>query len=398
LTITTLQQVVDSIRAETAENLLLDQNSNEINARNLNVVRIGNTFSVQALNEQAISFIDLRFTSFEHMIVISNQSVFGDLIYDPVTGARQSRLQLVAVTSDGWNGSVDAPGFILNQDNIEEWTGLRTYSKGEIVKYKNVYWSALTIVQPSTTFNFNDWAQSDYNQIQLGLLPNLANKANQLANSYDINAANIESDNDLLSYGLIGFRPRQYMAALNLDDVSQVNVYRQFLGSKGTILSTELFKQANLDKETAQYDIYENWAVQRAVYGANANRSFFELRLDRALLDANPSLVQVVLPQETSLADQQILLSDVWRQSYKLTSPDILPTTTELPTDIGLPTAGYVNLDDADITVFDINDPSSLAANIDNSQHCFPVHRSAHHSQWFWPWLYLGHHACGSGQ
>ena len=63
-TITTLQQVVDSIRAETAENLLLDQNSNEINARNLNVVRIGNTFSVQALNEQAISFIDLRFTSF----------------------------------------------------------------------------------------------------------------------------------------------------------------------------------------------------------------------------------------------------------------------------------------------------------------------------------------------
>lgn len=366
LTITRLQLVVDSIRAETTENLLLDQNSNEINSRNLNVVRIGNTFTVQSLNEQAISFIDLRFTSFEHMIVINNQSVFGDLIYDPVTGARQSRLQLVAVTSDGWDGSVNAPGFILNQDNIEEWTGLRTYTKGEIVRYKNVFWSALKIVQPSTTFNFNDWAQSDYNQIQLGLLPNLANKANQLANSYDINAANIDRDNDLLSYGLIGFRPRQYMAALNIDDVSQVNVYKQFLGSKGTVLATELFKQANLDKETAQYDIYENWAVQRAVYGANANRSFFELRLNRALLDANPSLVQVVLPQQTSLADQSILLSDVWRQSYKLTSPDILPVTTELPTDIGLPTAGYVSLDDADITVFDINDPTSLAANIDN--------------------------------
>jgi hypothetical protein len=75
-----------------------------------------------------------------------------------------------------------------------------------------------------------------------------------------------------------------------LDDVSQLNVYRQFLGSKGTVLSAELFSQANLGKESADYSIYENWAVQRAVYGANANRSFFQLRLNRALLDSNPSL------------------------------------------------------------------------------------------------------------
>jgi hypothetical protein len=47
---------------------------------------------------------------------------------------------MIAVTSTDWNGTVDSPGFILNQDNVEEWTGLRTYSKGEIVKYKNVYW------------------------------------------------------------------------------------------------------------------------------------------------------------------------------------------------------------------------------------------------------------------
>ena len=107
----------------------------------------------------------------------------------------------------------------------------------------------MTIVQPSDKFDFNVWTQSDYTQIELGLLPNLANKADQLANSYNINSANLESDNDLLSYGLIGFRPRQYMAALNLDDVSQVNVYRQFLGNKGTILSAELFSQANLGKE-----------------------------------------------------------------------------------------------------------------------------------------------------
>jgi len=366
LTVTRDQAIVDSIQVQTIDNVLLDQNRRELNTRNLNIVRIGNTFSCEPLTNQTLSFIDLKFTTYEHMIVLNNQSVFGDLIYAPITGARQSRLNLVCVNTTDWTGQVDAPGFILNQDNVEEWTGLRTYAKGEIVKYKNVYWSALTIVQPSIKFNFGDWTQSDYTQLELGLLPNLSNKANQLTNTYDINSANIERDTDLLSYGLIGFRPRQYMAALNLDDVSQVNVYRQFLGSKGTILSAELFANANLGKEAADYDIYENWAVQRAVYGANANRSFFELRLNRALLNSNPSLVQVVLPGQESEADQPILLSDVWRQSYKLTSPNILPTTTEPITDAALPTAGYVNLNDADITVFDINDLANVNANIDS--------------------------------
>jgi len=360
--------VVDSINTETTENLLLNQNSQEIPPRALNIVRLGNNFSIEPLNLDAISYIDMRFTNYEHMIVLNNQSVFGDLIYDPTTGARQSRLSMVAMTTADWNGSVDAPGFILNQNNVQEWTGLKTYSKGEIVKYKNVYWSALTIVQPTDKFDFNVWTQSDYTQIELGLLPNLANKADQLANSYNINAANIESDNDLLAYGLIGFKPRQYMAALNLDDVSQVNVYRQFLDTKGTLLATELFRQANLGKESADYNIYENWAVQRAVYGANANRSYFELRLDRALLSSNPSLIQVIQPQQVSEADQTIFLSSVWRQSFALTSTDILPVTTELPTDLALPTAGYVSLDDADITVFDIENSASLAANIDAIQ------------------------------
>jgi hypothetical protein len=359
------QSVVDTIRSQTLNNGVLDQNSNEFPTRNLNIVRLGNEFRIQPLNDQAISYTDLSFTAYEHIIVMDNQSVFGDLIYDPTTGARQSRLNIVAVTTTDWNGSVNAPGFILNQDNVEEWTGTRTYSKGEIVKYKNVYWAALTIVQPSTAFNFNDWTQSDYEQIELGLLPNLSNKANQLQNSYDINVANIESDNDLLSYGLIGFRPRQYMAALNLDDVSQLNVYSQFLDTKGTVRATELFKGADLGKETADYDVYENWAVQQAVYGANANRSFIELRLNRALLTANPSLIQVTFPQESTEADQAILLSDVWRQSYKLSDTNILPTTIVTPTDTALPSAGYVNLDDADITVFDITDTASLNANID---------------------------------
>ena len=364
LQVTRPQSVVDSLAVQTIDNVLLDQNRRELPTRNLNIVRLANQLTIEPLVDQSLSFVDLNFTSFEHMIVLNNRSEFGDLIYDPTTGARQFRLTLVASNTTEWNGSVDAQGFILNQNNVEDWTGLRTYAKGEVVRYKGSYWSAAKIVQPSARFNYNDWLQSDYEQMEQGLLPNLANKAQQLETSYDVNDANLDSEQDLFSYGLIGFRPRQYLAALNLDDVSQVNVYRQFLGSKGTILSAENLRSARLSKEQADYDIYENWAVQRGVYGANANRSFFELRLNRALLNANPSTIQVINPNQQSPADQSIQLGSVWRESYKLTSTDILPVTTDTPTDVGLPTAGYVNLEDADITVFDINDPASLAANI----------------------------------
>ena len=366
LTITKPGAVVDSIATQTNENVLLDQNKRELPTRDINIVRLENTLTLQPLTNQSLSFADMRFTNFEHMIVLNNQSVFGDLIYEPITGARQSRLNFAGITTTEWNGTVDAQGFILNQNNVEEWSGLKKYTKGQIVKYKDQYWSAATIVDPSIDFDFNDWIKSDYTQIELGLLPNIANKANQLQNSYSINTANLEGDNDLLSYGLIGFRPRQYMAALNLDDVSQVNVYSQFLGSKGTILSAELLSNANLGKESADYQIFENWAVQRAVYGANANRSFVELQLNRALLNSNPSLVQVVNPQQQSQADQQIFLSDVWRQSYKLTSPDFLPTTLTTNTDTALPSAGYVNLNDVDITTFDLGTNSTILANIDS--------------------------------
>jgi hypothetical protein len=234
------------------------------------------------------------------------------------------------------------------------------------VLYKNFYYSAVDIVQPKPKFDFNDWTRSDYTKIQQGLLPNLPNKSDQLANTYNVYNANLELNQDLFAYNLIGFKPREYMVALNLDSTSQVNLYRQFLGTKGTTRAAEIFTFADLGRGVNEYQIYENWAVQRGVYGANANRSFYEMRLNEALLTANPSLVQVVIPGESSQAEQTILLSDLWNQSYKITSPDILTTTLVKITDTALPSAGYVNINDVDITVFNIDNTASLAGNLNN--------------------------------
>ena len=357
--------VVDTIISATPDNLLIDQNRQTLDTRNLIVNREGNTFSVTTTNNQTISYLNLKFTSYEHIIVLDNVSIFNDLIYDPTTAARQSRVKLIASTSIEWNGELNAPGFILNQNNVKAWAPYKKYTKGEIVLYKNLYWQAAGIIQPKDEFAYDDWVQSNYQEIQTGLLPNIPNKANQLANTYNINQANLEKDNDLLAYGLIGFRPRQYMSALNLDNTTQVNLYSQFLGTKGTIRAAELFTRADLGKESGEYNIYENWAVLAATYGANANKSFFELQLNEAYLQADPSIIQVIEVGETSAADQTVLVKDIWRTSTPLTGPNILPVTYENSVETALPTAGYVNLDDVDITVFSLDDPTNIAVNFD---------------------------------
>ena len=358
--------IVDSIAVQTVENMVLNANRTPFNARDLVIERLDNTFTITSLTNETINFLNIKFTNYENMIVLDNTSIFADLLYDPVTGARQSRVRLVGWTTTEWNGQLDAQGFILNQDNIKPWNPLKKYARGEIVKWKNTYYSATDIVQPSSEFDINQWTVSDYTLIQQGLLANLANKSDQLANSYNVYTANLELNQDLFAYALIGWKPRQYMVNLNLDSTSQVQLYQQFLGTKGTLRAAEIFSFADLGRGPAQYDIYENWAVLRGTYGANANRSFYELQLNEALLTANPSTIQVVLPNESSLADQTVLLGNLWKSSYKLPSPDILTTTTIPVTDTALPSAGYVNFDDVDITVFDITNTASLNANIDS--------------------------------
>ena len=347
--------VVDSLKNYSLENIILNQNRQPLPAGELVIDRIDNAFRVTSLTSNTINFLNLRFTAYEHLMVLDNRSIFADLLYDPITGARQSRVLVAGRLSGDWNGTVNAPGFVLNQDNIINWIPNQKYSKGEFVLFKDEYWTASTIIQPSENFDYSLWIKADYDQIQKGLLPNASNSSDQLAQAYSVYNANLEQEVDLFSYGLIGFRPRKYMQDLQLSDVSQVQLYQQFLGSKGTLRSAELFSLANLGKEVAEYDIKEYWAILRSTYGATSNRSYVDLLLNQANLSSDPSLVQVIQPGQESDADQTILVQNIWKSSTKINSPDILPTTLYTPTDKGLPMAGYVNLDDVDVTLFDFD-------------------------------------------
>jgi hypothetical protein len=339
---------------------VLDQNGIILTPEDYVITRLDNSFKITTINNKTINFLRILSTSYEHLLVMDNVSIFKDLMYQPVSGLRQQRLRIVGFTTYDWRGQLDAQGFILNQDNVKAWEVNSYYTTGNLVKFKNSYWSAEENVAPSNVFDFNKWVRIDYDSINKGLLPNLANKAGQITEYYNKKTTNLESDVDLLAMGLTGFRPRAYLNSL--DDVSQVNFYTNFVGNKGTYSSANSFRNIQFDKKVTDYVVYENWAIREATFGNSGNKTYIDLELSSSELQNNPSLVEIVSNNSKEVSAHQLIkIGDVYNQSTTQTDKNVFPSRTSLLTDTNLPIAGHAHTDDVDMALFEITDLNGAA-------------------------------------
>jgi hypothetical protein len=335
-------------------NFVLNENLYPIQLQDLNIIRNQTEFTVIPLNKgDSVAYGQFLISNFEHGVVFNNYTLFNDELFNPVTGLRQQRIKVAGTKSSEWNGTVSTNGFILNQDNIKEWTKELKYTKGSIVKYKNKYWVALRIVQPNSTFNEMDWKQTEYEDIQTGLLPNPSTKAYESTIYYNVNKANLENDGDLLGFSLIGYRPREYMSVADLSDITQVNVYKNLIKEKGTFNAVNAFKGANLPQGGIKYDVQENWAIKSGDFGGVLNDNFIEFRLNQNQLTGNPCLVGLVQGYEyTSNLQQYVPLNYLFNYGRQITSPNILKTIPSNTPNVLYPDAGYVNFNDVKMSSY----------------------------------------------
>jgi hypothetical protein len=227
-----------------------------------------------------------------------------------------------------------------------QWNKDVTYTKGSIVLYKNKYWVAIRIVQPSATFNEQNWRKTEYDQIQKGLLPNSSTRSYESTLYYDSNKANIEEDADLLSFSLIGYRPRDYLATVDLTEITQINVYKNLIKNKGTLNAASAFKGASLPQGGIDYDIYENWAIKAGEFGGVLNTNFVEFKISESLMTGNPSIVALINGSTVVGAEQEIPLYSLFNYGRPINDPDILEVTSINQPSILYPDAGYVNYND----------------------------------------------------
>jgi hypothetical protein len=334
-------------------NFVLNQNLYPVQLTDLAIVRDDTLFSVTALNDgDTISYGQFNLSNFEHGVVFDNVTVFGDIIYNLITGLRQTRIAVRGTKSAAWNGTVNAAGFIYNQNNIKEWNKFTKYTKGEIVIYKNKYWVATKVIQASEIFKEEDWKRTDYNEIQKGLLANPSTRSYESTLYYDTNQTNLEKDADQLSFSLIGYRPRDYLALADLTDITQINVYKNLIKNKGTRNSTNAFKGANLPQGGIDYDVYENWAIKSSQFGGVLNNNFIEVKLNEKYLTGNPSIVGLTNGVYNLGVQQEIPLYSIFNYERPVTDVNILSTISPDEPSVIYPTAGYVNFNDVKLTSF----------------------------------------------
>ena len=342
------------------QNFILNQNMYPIASSDMQVIRDGTLFSAQALNKgDSINYGVFNISNFEHAVIFDNTTVFGDRIYNLVTGLRQDRIVLRGTKTAAWDGTVDAQGFILNQDNVQEWSNTAKYTTGSIVTYKNKYWIATSIVQAAEVFDETKWKQTDYNEIQKGLLPNPSTRSYESTLYYNSNKSNLDPDADLLSFSLIGYRPRDYLAVADLTEITQVNVYKNLIKSKGTPIAATAFKGATLSQGGIDYDLYENWAIKTAEFGGILNSNFVEFKLDEKLLTSNPSIVGLTTGKFTLGVQQEVPVYSLFNYGRPVTDPKVLTTIPGSSFDTVLPDAGYVNFNDVKISAYYYNDLST---------------------------------------
>ncbi len=238
----------------------------------------------------------------EQVVVINNSTMFNDTIYNPVSGYRQERIKVAGYTSTGWYGGFDVPGFIFDQAKISSWEAWNDYALGDIVKYKEYYYSARAFIPGSEKFAESDWVRLDKTPTQQ-LLPNWSYKAAQFTDFYSLDSDNFDLTQQQLAQHLVGYQKRQYLDNIIKDDVSEFKFYQGMIQEKGTQnVLNKLFDVLSADDQDS-LKFYEEWALRVGQYGANAAFENIEFVLDESMFKNNPQGFELVNTPDPTLID-----------------------------------------------------------------------------------------------
>ena len=301
-----------------------------------------NTFGILPKNTQdGIYHIKLPLVQKEHVVLLDNETVFGDVIYDQPAGYRQERIKVVGYKSDGWTGGLNIPGFVYDEAIVDEWTSYKDYSIGSLVKYKEFYYVSTTDLTGVEKFNENDWERLD-ERPQPKMYPNFDYRINQFADFYDLDSDNFDVEQQKHAQHLIGYQKRQYLQNIINDDVSQYKFYQGMIQDKGTINSLDKLFDALSSADKDSIDFYEEWAIRAGQYGATDNFNEVEFIIDEDKIKIDPTTVQLVksIPANDTDDIYKIIPNDVY---YRPKDYNHKPFPTTNAPHIGVKTSGYVN-------------------------------------------------------
>lgn len=342
--------VVDNIYDNFYEYSIFKQDGAVLEPSFTNVVRKKNEYSLKPVETaDGIYHAELNLVQKEHVAILDNISIFGDVIYDQAQGYRQERIKILGYRTAGWQGDLDVPSFLYDAAEVSEWSSWKDYSLGETVKYKEFYYSAKSNVPGSENFNFSDWYRLD-RKPESKLIPNWEYRAEQFLDFYDLDSDNFDTDQQKMAQHLIGYQPRQYLENIINDPVSQYKFYQGMIQEKGTQNSFDkLFNVlSSADKDSLEF--YEEWAIRLGQYGSTDTFEEIEYKLDETKFLIDPQPIELVRNIDPNLNDfvYRVRPNEVYIAPTNY-NHEIFPV--KIAETQYIKTAGYVNFEDIDYTI-----------------------------------------------
>ena len=293
----------------------------------------------------------------EHVILIDNVSIFNDVVYDVVPGYRQGRVKILGFKTSNWDGGFTTPGFLYDEAKIQDWQPNSDYNLGDIIRYKNYYFTAVRKILGKDEFDFNDWTQVS-NAPTPGLIPNFDYKVEQFRDFYSLESSNFDETQTKLARHLIGYEKRKYLEDVIIDDVSQFKFYQGFIKEKGSINSVNKLFDALRASGLSTVDVKEEWAFKVGDYGASDAYVEIDFPLDEEKFLFNPQDV-VFTPNPSDFDDLTIYNVNASKVSIKPSNYDSNPFAMAKidpdQNDYGLfkyRVAGYVRDGDVDHIIY----------------------------------------------
>ena len=294
LVITSDKSVVDDIRNSFYGYKIFKVDGQLLEAENTSTFREGNQFTLVPENTPHGIYGGIFYlVQKEHVLLLDNTTLFNDVIYDQEPGYRQERVKVIGYVTTNWNGGFSIPGFIFDQAVIKDYEPWTDYNLGDIVKYKEYYYSAIKFIVGSESFVSSEWTLLREKPTP-ELLPNWDYRAEQFTDFYDLDTDNFDSEQQRLAQHLIGYQNRQYLENIIKDDVSQYKFYQGMIIEKGTQnVLNKLFDVLSADDQES-LTFNEEWAVRVGEYGASNVFDEIEFKLDESSFKLNPQPIQLV--------------------------------------------------------------------------------------------------------
>ena len=279
---------------------LLDYRSAIIPSDSINVTRTNGLFNL--VSPEPIYFLRLGIREYEHSINVSNETIFGDVNYDPVIGIRKDRLRLSGTKTTEWDGQLHAPGYIITDD---------------------------------------------------GMIPNLTTVSEELLSVNDMDTVATKDIINELKYHNIGYQKRDYLENLEMTDKSQINFYQGFIRQKGTSEAFQRLLRSNVIDANETLDISEEWAFREGVFGSNYNKLQVEFYIPSDSFNYNPQKINLVYNSNAPSEDVVVTNisyddSDSWVMKPERVRDDGSLWATKRPEHV-FKTAGYVQYQEHEI-------------------------------------------------